>query len=67
MDHILECITTRNHKQAVARGDKNPPAIFSLFPTLSESVTGSLDAVFRLSLFAIALLLTLRLGRVYVR
>ena len=63
----MECITTRLHKQAVARGDKNPPPVFSMFPSLSESVTGSIDAIFRFSLFAISLLLTLRLGRVYDR
>lgn len=66
-DHLWECISTRAHKRAVARGDRDPPKISSLFPPLSESVTGSLDPVFRFSLFAISLLLTLRLGRVYDR
>lgn len=66
-DHLMECVTTRIHKQAIARGEPNPPGVYSIFPNLSESVTGSLDAVFRFSLFAISLLLTLRLGRVYDR
>jgi predicted membrane chloride channel (bestrophin family) len=38
-----------------------------LFPPLSASVAASLDPAYRLSLFAVALLLTLRMGRVYER
>ena len=39
----------------------------SLFPPLSASVSASLDPVFRLSIFVVSLLLTLRLGRAYER
>jgi len=64
---LFENFQKTKQKEAIARGASNPPPIRSLFPNLSESVTGSLDAVFRFSLFAISLLLTLRLGRVYDR
>ena len=50
---------------AAARAEEMP--LRSLFPPLSASVASSLDPVFRLSIFVVSLLLTLRLGRAYER
>ena len=54
-DHVVEAVSSR------------AGAPRSLFPALSPSVGAALDPVFRLALLAVALLLTLRMGRVYDR
>ena len=58
LDHILNAATASSPSMAKHR---------SIFPPLSASVASSLDPAYRLALFAVALLLTLRLGRVYER
>ena len=58
LDHILNAATALSPSTAKHR---------SIFPPLSASVASSLDPAYRLALFAVALLLTLRLGRVYER
>lgn len=56
-DHALDAIAAANP------GSRH----VSIFPSLAASVAASLDPAYRLALFAVALLLTLRLGRVYER
>lgn len=56
-DHALDALA------AARPGTKH----VSIFPSLAASVAASLDPAYRLALFAVALLLTLRLGRVYER
>ena len=70
-DHLVQSITTRNRKRAAAAANKDTklPKIVSLFPSLSQSETGSVFSshMFHFSLFAVALLLTMRVGRCFER
>jgi len=63
---LVFCVVAADHAISAATAD-SPGGRKSLLPPISASVATSLDSVYRLALFAVALLLTLRLGRVYER
>lgn len=55
-DHIVESVSTSSGKGSI-----------NLFPKLSASVVANLTPIFQLSLLAVSLMLTQRVGRVYDR
>lgn len=55
------------NEAAVAAGRRVPRTQLGVLPEVSAGLTGSLESLFRYLLFAVSLLLTLRLNRVYDR